>query len=31
MKTDHSKITETILSLEQGINERWNKGCTART
>lgn len=21
-----SKITETILSLEQGINERWNKG-----
>ncbi len=26
MKTDHSKITETILSLEQGINERWNKG-----
>lgn len=21
-----SKITETILSLEKGINERWNKG-----
>lgn len=23
---DVSKITETILALEQGINERWNKG-----
>ena len=23
---DISKITETILALEQGINERWNKG-----
>lgn len=26
MKADINKITETILSLEQGINERWNKG-----
>lgn len=24
--TDVRKITETILSLELGINERWNKG-----
>lgn len=23
---DLSKITETVLSLEKGINERWNKG-----
>lgn len=26
MKTDIRKITETILALEQGINERWNRG-----
>lgn len=26
MKADFNKITETILSLEQGINDRWNKG-----
>lgn len=26
MKTDVGKIAETILSLERGINERWNKG-----
>lgn len=26
MKADVNKITETILSLELGINERWNKG-----
>jgi ketosteroid isomerase-like protein len=27
MKTENiSKITETILALELGINERWNKG-----
>lgn len=26
MKANSSKITETILSLERGINERWNKG-----
>ncbi|MFZ6765601.1 YybH family protein [Undibacterium sp. Di26W] len=26
MKADVSKITETILALELGINERWNKG-----
>ena len=26
MKDDIRKITETILALEQGINERWNKG-----
>lgn len=24
--TDASKISETILGFEQGINERWNKG-----
>lgn len=26
MKADIRKITETILALERGINERWNKG-----
>lgn len=26
MKADFNKITETILSLERGINDRWNKG-----
>ena len=26
MKADVSTISETILSLERGINERWNKG-----
>ncbi len=26
MKADISQITETILSLERAINDRWNKG-----
>lgn len=26
MTTDVAKITETILALERGINDRWNKG-----
>ncbi|WP_334119374.1 YybH family protein [Limnobacter sp.] len=26
MKADISKITQTILALELGVNERWNKG-----
>ena len=26
MTTDAAKITETILPLERGINDRWNKG-----
>jgi uncharacterized protein (TIGR02246 family) len=26
MKADVSKISETILSLERSINDRWNKG-----
>lgn len=26
MKADINKITQTILALELGINERWNKG-----
>ena len=26
MNTDTSKITETILTLERAINERWNRG-----
>lgn len=26
MKTEVGKITETILALERGINERWNRG-----
>ena len=26
MKADVGEITKTILALEQGINERWNKG-----
>lgn len=26
MKADVNSIAETILSLERGINERWNKG-----
>lgn len=26
MKTDVSKISQTILALEQGMNDRWGKG-----